>query len=80
MERGHQLLAGLWSYPGVSCSQPAQTWEQQKLNIFCSKYLIFNARNYILSYDWRLCLTGAVLYGYLKEKHETGKSFDPRVY
>ena len=30
-----------------------------KTNIFCSKYLIFNTRNYILSYDCRLGL-GAV--------------------
>ena len=75
MERGHQLLAGLWSYPGVSCSQPAQTWEQQKL-IFSAQN-IFNTRNYILSYD---CRIGLGLSGHLKERHETGKSFDPGVY
>ena len=43
-----------------------------KTNIFCSKYLIFNTRNYIL------ILMG--LSGHLKERHETGKSFDPGVY
>ena len=75
MERGHQLLAGLWSYPGVSCSQPAQTWEQQKLIFFAQN--IFNTRNYILSYDYRI---GLGLSGHLKERHETGKSFDPGVY
>ena len=36
-----------------------------KRNIFCSKYLIFNTRNYILSYDCRL---GLGLSGHLKEK------------
>ena len=75
MERGHQLLAGLRSYPGVSCSQPAQTWEQQKLIFFAQN--IFNTRNYILSYD---CRIGLGLSGHLKERHETGKSFDPGVY
>ena len=48
-----------------------------KTNIFCSKYLIFNTRNYILSYDSRI---GLGLSGHLKERHETGKSFDPEEF